>query len=130
MSYADATSAYRQMEILSASPGQLVVIVYDYLLVQLRRIDLAIENGDVELRCEAIGRANAALTELMGGLDLDRGGQLSTQLRALYSFFLGELIDVGRYNDRKRLAQISTQVGELRSAFSQIAARPAAASAA
>ena len=129
MSYADATSAYRQMEILSASPGQLVVIIYDYLLVQLRRIDIAIENGDVELRSEAIGRCNAALAELMGGLDLDRGAQLSTQLRSLYSFFLGELIDIGRYNDRKRLARISTQVGELRSAFSQIAARPAASAA-
>ena len=129
MSYADATSAYRQMEILSASPGQLVVIIYDYLLVQLRRIDIAIENGDVELRAEAMGRCNAALTELMGGLDLDRGAQLSTQLRSLYAFFLGELIDISRYSDRKRLARISTQVGELRTAFSQIAARPAASAA-
>ena len=110
MSYANASSAYRQMEVASASPGQLVVMVYDYLLVQLARVDIALDTKDVELRAVALGRASAAIAELVSGLDLERGGQLSRQLSGLYSFFLGELIDIGRYSDRKRLARITVQV--------------------
>ncbi|MDB4917302.1 MAG: fliS [Gemmatimonadetes bacterium] len=129
MSYADASSAYRQMEVFSASPGQLVVMVYDYLLVQLKRADIALETRDIELRAVALSRANAAITELVSGLDLERGGPLSKQLSSLYSFFLGELIDIGRYSDRQRLARISVQVGELRTAFAAISSRPAASAA-
>ncbi len=129
MSYSDASSAYRQMEVFSASPGQLVVMVYDYLLVQLARIDIALDTKDIELRSVAIGRANAAIAELVSGLDLERGGPLSKQLSGLYSFFLGELIDIGRYSDRQRLARIREQVGELRTAFAEISTRPAASAA-
>jgi flagellar protein FliS len=129
MSYADASSAYRQMEVFSASPGQLVVMVYDYLLVQLARADIALDTKDLELRAVALSRANAAITELVGGLDLDRGGPLSRQLGGLYSFFLGELIDIGRYADRDRLARIRVQVEELRAAFAEISTRPAASAA-
>ena len=129
MSYADASSAYRQMEVFSASPGQLVVMIYDYLQVQLMRADHAIEINDIELRSVALGRATAAITELVGGLDLERGGALGKQLSSLYTFFLGEIIDIGRYSDRKRLARISTQVSELRTAFAEISSRPSASAA-
>lgn len=129
MSYADASSAYRQMEVFSASPGQLVVMVYDYLQVQLARLDIALETKDVELRSLAISRANAAIVELVSGLDLERGGALGKQLGSLYRFFISELIDIGRYSDRQRLARITVQVTELRTAFAEISTRPAASAA-
>ena len=56
-------------------------------------------------------------------------GPLAKQLNSLYNFFLGELIDIGRYSDRKRLARISVQVGELRTAFAEISTRHAASAA-
>ncbi|MEP6733508.1 MAG: flagellar export chaperone FliS [bacterium] len=129
MSYAHASSTYRQMEVSSASPGQLVVIIYDFLQVQLRRVDIALEKNDFELRSDAIERANAAIVELVSGLDLERGGQLSKQLSGLYSFFLSQLIDISRHSDRERLARLIHQVGELRLAFAEISARPIASAA-
>src|SRR3954469_2157466 len=98
MSYANGTSAYRQVEVLSASPAQLIIIVYDYLLVQLCRAERGIETKDIELRADAIVRSTAAITELLNGLDVEKGGVIGQQLRSLYMFFLGELVDVGRKN--------------------------------
>ncbi|CAN5240743.1 N/A [soil metagenome] len=129
MSFTTATSTYRQMEVYSASPAQLVVIVYDYLLLQLRRIDLAIEGEKVELRSDAVGRANAAIVELVGGLNLERGGEIGKQLSGLYTYFLAELIDIGRYSDRTRLSRLTAQVSDLREAFADIAVRPTASAA-
>jgi flagellar protein FliS len=129
MSYAAATSAYREMEVLSASPSQLVLIVYDYLLVQLRRTEIAIQTNKVELRSQSLTNCWNALAELMCGLDMERGGSLAVQLRSLYAFFSAELIDVGRTSDRKRLASVTAQVGELRDAFARTGETHAASAA-
>lgn len=129
MSYAKSSSAYQQVEVLSASPAQLVVIIYDYLLVQLCRAERGIETKDVELRSDAIVRSNAAVTELLNGLDVEKGGAIGKQLHGLYMFFLAELIDVGRKNDLKTLNRIRHQVSELRSAFAEIATRSNASAA-
>ena len=122
MSYGSASSAYRDMEVLSASPGRLIVIVYDFLLVNLRRTSIAIDMSNVELRSASLGKAQDALGELMGNLDLERGGNIAKELVALYSFFIGALVEVGRLNDKRLLAQITAQVSELRAAFAQITA--------
>jgi flagellar protein FliS len=129
MSYAKSSSAYQQVEVLSASPAQLVVIIYDYLLVQLCRAERGIETKDAELRGDAIVRSNAAVTELLNGLDVEKGGAIGKQLHGLYIFFLAELIDIGRKNDLKTLNRIRSQVSELRSAFAEIASRSNASAA-
>ena len=129
MTYNNRTSAYQQVEVLSASPAQLVVIVYDYLLVQLCRAARGIETKDLELRADALTRANAAVTELLSGLDIENGGAIGKQLHGLYMFYLGELIEIGRKNDLKLLNRIRTQISELRSAFAEVATKPNASAA-
>lgn len=120
MSYAAATSAYRDMEVLSASPGRLVVIVYDFLLVNLRRTGIAIDTNNVELFSVSIGKSQEALAELMGELDMEQGGQIAKELCALYAFFISSLIDVAGTKNRRLLARITAQVTDLRDAFAQI----------
>ena len=129
MSYAATSSAYREMEVLSASPGQLVVMVYDFLLVQLRRTRIAIETHDVELRCTSLAKSQNAITELVGGLNMEEGGDIARNLKSLYLHFLKELIDISRTGDMTRLACISAQVAELRDAFAQVTVRQTATAA-
>ncbi|MEO8620961.1 MAG: flagellar export chaperone FliS [bacterium] len=121
MTYAAATSAYRDMEVLSATPGKLVVIVYDFLLVNLRRTGIAIDTANAELFSVSVGKSQDAIAELMGGLDMERGGKIANDLCALYAFFLSSLIDVVRTKDRRLLTRITAQVTDLRDAFAHIA---------
>ena len=106
-----------------------MVIVYDYLLVQLCRAARGIETNDPELRGDALVRANAAITELLNGLDTERGGAIGGQLRSLYMFYLGELIEIGRKKDLTLLTRIRNQVSELRGAFAEVSGRPNASAA-
>ena len=57
MSYGTRASTYLETQVLSASPGQLVVMLYDHLLLQLRRARNGIEKGDVAMRQAAFDKA-------------------------------------------------------------------------
>ncbi len=118
MTYHHAAASYREREVLTATPGKLVIIVYDYLLMQLRRTQVAMDAGNAELRVESTARARAALGELMATLDTEAGGgALARQLGGLYAFFITELMDLGLSADSSKLERISMLVLELRSAF-------------
>ncbi len=129
MSYATHAAQYQEVAVRSASPAQLVVMVYDHLLLNLRRTRLATEQGNVELRIASLDRARAALGELLGGLDTERGGEMAAQLGALYAFFLGELVDVGLRPSVARLDRVIAMAAELRESFATIAAPSALAAA-
>jgi flagellar protein FliS len=119
--FAKQAARYREAEVLSASPAQLVVIVYEHLLINLRRARLQLAAADAEARSESLARARAALTELLVSLDEDKGGELAARLRALYLFFLGELSVLGVKPDAQRLDAIIGLAGELHEAFAQVA---------
>jgi len=126
MSYSRAAVAYRQQEILTASPKRLVVIIYDLLLASLRRARMAIAAGKVADRAEALSKANAAVMELLVSTDVERGGDLAQQLRALYAFFFKELLELGRRPDVERIDKVIAMVNQLRDAFAVAANEPVA----
>lgn len=121
-SYARQATRYREMEVLSATPGQLVVLLYDHLLVTLRRAHLATEAGDVSLRCELVDKARNVVTELLVTLDMEKGGDIARNLSGVYTFVLSELVTLGVKPDVQRLDRLTAIVSELREAFAQIAA--------
>ncbi len=112
-----AGDKYTETRVLSATPEQLVVILYDHVLTQMQRARLAIEVGQSEPRITALDRASKAVSELLLTLDRDRGGAIATQLDGLYGFLLGELIDIGIHPDGARLERLIAMVQELRDAF-------------
>lgn len=120
-SYAKQATRYREMEVLSATPGQLVVLLYDHLLVTLRRARVATDAGDATLRCDLIDKSRNVVTELLVTLDTDKGGDVARNLSGLYTFLLSELVTLGVKPDVQRLDRLSAIVGELREAFAQIA---------
>lgn len=122
MSYhATAAASYREREVLSATPEQLVVIVYDHLLAQLARARVATDVRNVEARMETLGRARDAIAELLATLDVERGGEIAMRLGGIYAFLMSELVDESRRPSSHRLERIATMVRELRDAFAQAA---------
>jgi flagellar secretion chaperone FliS len=119
--YAANAAKYQEMEVMAASPGQLVVLVYDFLLASLKRTRIGMERNDVALRSQHAAKARDALGELLVTLDHDKGAAIASQLGSLYTFFIGELLDLGSRNDLARLDRITIMVQELRDAFAQVA---------
>jgi flagellar protein FliS len=117
MSYTRQATRYRETEVLTATPGQLVVLLYDHLLLSLRRARSAMEARELEVLSEHLEKSRNVLTELLVTLDRERGGEVAANLGALYSFLLGELVQVGIRGDVSRLDRVAHMIGELRDAF-------------
>ena len=129
MSYGKQAARYRETEILTATPGQLVVLLFDHLLVALHRARAAMANAEFEQQGAHLEKSRNILTELLVTLDRERGGEIAINLSALYSFLLGELVQVGIRADRARLDRVTHMIEELRGAFAEASQAPVARSA-
>jgi flagellar protein FliS len=121
MSYASQASAYREREILTASPARLVVLMFQHAHSSLLRARRAVQTNNHEERVEAVAKARDIVMELMATLNMEQGGDIAQNLRSLYAFVLTELSDVARRPDGARLEAIIRIVSELHTAFATIA---------
>lgn len=121
MSYTAQAAQYREMQVMTASRERLVILIYDHLLVTLRRLRMAVEAGNVEARISLLDKARVVITELLIAVDRERGGEIAEQLISMYAFLLSALLDQGKAPDIEQLDRITGIVTEFRDAFAQIA---------
>lgn len=117
-------NAYQESAVLTASPGQLVVMLYDGILKFLRQADLAIGEVRIEATNERLARAEAIITELHATLDLSQG-KIAENLEGIYVFWKRMLWEIRRDRDREKLARLLVMVRELRDAWAVIATQAA-----
>lgn len=108
---------YQEADILSSSPEQLVPLLYEHLLVNLRRGSLQIRRGDVEGKFESLGKASDILFELIAALDREAGGEIAQRLASLYGFWAGEITQAGHNLDAGRVDRVATMVDDLRESW-------------
>ncbi len=113
--------AYREMEVLSASPGRLVVITFDAILSALTRArsGFTMANDDVSL--PALDKGRLLIGDLLASLDRDRGGEIAGSLASMYVYSLGELTELGVHPNLSRLDRIISMFRQLRDAFADAA---------
>ena len=119
---ANPSAAYRQQSVMTASPGQLVVMLYDGALRFLLQAATAMRAED-NLGCDAkLRRAEAIIEELLATLDKQRGGVIASRLEGIYVFCKRHLIEARIQRDAGKIDKVAELLGELREAWAQIAA--------
>lgn len=119
-----AASAYRQSRVLSSTPVDLVVMLYERLLADLRGAANAVRSGDIEAKAERVQRANDVLFELLTTLDRDRGGEVAERLAALYGYMITRVGESSRKMDAAGFDEVAGHVEPLLAAWSAIAREP------
>ncbi len=119
-SLAPSPEAYRQGAVLSASPTELVVMLYDGARRFLRQSAAAMREGEVERAHNTLRRAELIVAYLEGTLDHEQG-EISANLQAIYRFCLRHLNEGRRTQDASKLEQVSDLLGELREAWVEVA---------
>lgn len=114
-----APNSYRSTEVLSTSPERLVPLLYEHLLVNLRRGILHIQRENIEGRLESLGRSLDILSELLAALDFERGGEVAPRLASLYAFWTQEISSAGRAMDTQRLEKVAAMVESLGGAWDE-----------
>ncbi|HEX4115529.1 MAG TPA: flagellar export chaperone FliS [Solirubrobacteraceae bacterium] len=113
-------NAYRQGAVLAATPGELVVMLYDGARRFLRQANVAMREGQVERAHNTLRRAELIIAHLDGILDFEQG-EVSNRLHAIYQFCLAYLNAARNHQDAGKLEEVSDLLGELREAWAQVA---------
>ncbi len=119
MSYA-SPQAYKEAAILTASPEQLVVMLYDGAIRFLRQGEMAMREGMIAQTNDRLQRAEAIIDELLGTLNMD-AGDISVRLQSIYVFCRKLLMEARVERDPAKVGQVVTFLAELREAWAQIA---------
>jgi flagellar protein FliS len=77
-----------------ASPVEVVIMLYDVLARDMKRVIAAIRAGDVQERVNQSNHAFRALQELECSLDMERGGSTARDLSRFYSHVRAKLMEV------------------------------------
>ena len=112
---------YQTQQVMTASPAQLVAMLYDKAILSLREAVRAIEAGDIQARFNANKRAGDIITHLFTTLDIERGGEIAANLSRLYRFMLSRLAFVDVRNDPEPAREVIALLEPLRESWTQIA---------
>jgi flagellar protein FliS len=112
----EVRARYLRDRVLTATPAQRVVMLYDRLGLDLT---LAESAEDEFTTGSHLGHAMAVVIELQGSLDVSAGGP-AQNLGGIYAHLLTELV-AARGGDRQRIAGVQEIVGTLRDAWAQAA---------
>jgi flagellar protein FliS len=125
---ASVRARYFSDGVSTASPQQLLVMLYDRLALDLERGHAALVAGDRQTASDQLKHAQDIILELRASLDVDawEGGP---RLAGIYAWLLTELIQANVKGDVRRVADCRKIVEPLRDAWREAAASLAAQSA-
>jgi len=107
--------------VMSASPHQLVVMLFDGALSALVRARLFLEQGDLVSKGEALSKAIGIIDNgLKAGLDMDVGGDLSQNLASLYDYMVRRLLLANMHNDVETIIEVEGLLNNIADAWKQI----------
>lgn len=121
MAIAQAARNYRTAAVNTATPGQLVLMLYDGALRAMATALGGFEIESVGPRFEQINnyliKAQAILRELQSSLDFKAGGEFARRMWALYDFMLDRLHVANTSKDPEPVRIVEKLVVEVRDAW-------------
>ena len=121
----DYARVYRNNAILTASPGQLVLLMFDGALRSMALAKLAFERPKSDLkRIEAINRelqkAQSIISELKGTLNHDVPGNFPETMDKLYAYFNKRLFEANMKKEVAPVIEVEGLLTEIRDAWAEM----------
>ena len=115
----DPADSYKETQIMTATPGKLIVMLYEGAI---KFINLALgcldkKHTGFEKASNYIIKSQDIVTELMVSLDFDKGGQIAKNLFGLYLYMNRRLIEANIQKDTAILNEVKGLLSDLRAAW-------------
>jgi flagellar protein FliS len=120
LSYAKNAFEYRKQAVYNASPVGLVVMLYDGALQFMEAGKAAMLRKDLVEQSSNLQRAQKIVSHLMSTLDMEKGGEVSSNLMPLYQYVYRKLVEAN-VNDQSDLIDECVKIfSELREGWSKL----------
>lgn len=111
--------SYRQIQIETAGPLELVVKLYDGAIRFVNQAKMGMAEQNHAIANEGLKRAQDIIEELNVSLNMD-AGEISTNLRSIYEFMNRTLIEANIKKDPKPLEDVIGLLTTLRGAWAEL----------
>lgn len=117
-------ASYRTVSVDTASPGKLILMLFDGALRFLNTAEDGFQLENPRSRQETIHnnlmKAQNIISELQRCLNVRDGGDFAVNMFRLYDFMLMRLIDANVKKDVESIRVVSHLLGEIREAWDQM----------
>jgi len=111
---------YKHTSVTTASPGELIVMLYDGALKFTGYAVQAYGDGDAALAASSIARAVAIINYLQSVLDETQSPELVGQLERLYMKWAHRLTKANVSRDPEAVIEIRKEIEEMREAWVEV----------
>ncbi len=119
-----ALNIYQRTAIETANPLQLIIMCYDAAIDDLKEAKELHESHEMNEAYRKIRHVQDIITELLVGLDYERGGDIARNLNRLYNFILRRLIGINSRENTSVYEHLVEILSELRDGWETIKLRP------
>lgn len=114
----DAYNAYSRDKVLTASPVELIIMLYDEMIKQLKIAQIAIENKRYDKANISLQKAVAIIDELIKSLDLSV--KIGKDLLDIYSFVSRSIVNINAKKDKDAITPIVEILTNLKESWVQV----------
>jgi flagellar secretion chaperone FliS len=104
MSY--GANQYKQMSVKTASPGQILILLYEAAIRNVKKASECLDRKDIPGKGIAIGKAHDIINELTNTLNHEVGGDIARDLERLYNFMTEQLVRANAGNSKEPLVAV------------------------
>jgi flagellar protein FliS len=97
---------YKQLAVTTANRGQLLIMLYESAIQNVKKATLALDKKDLAGKGMAIIKAHDIINELNSTLDFEVGGDIARNLERLYNFMTEQLVKANMENSKAPLESV------------------------
>jgi flagellar protein FliS len=118
-----AAHQYKEVDVNTANPIQLVVMLYNEAILSLQLARKHMEQKDIEGRSKALNHCLAVITELQSSLNLKEGGEIAGSLDRLYDYMKRTIFKAHVDQSSAPLKEIEKLLENLGAAWKEVAGK-------
>lgn len=103
-----------------ADPHTLISLIMQHILGNLAAAKGAISRKDIVIKNKTLGKVIGLIGELQDSLDMEKGGEISTNLFNLYAYMLTLVTRANIKNDPDLLTEVSMLLSEIKAGWDGI----------
>lgn len=111
---------YVETAVSEASPHKLVEMLYEGVIKSLTLAKVFIEQGNYAKKAESSNKALSIINSLRDGVDLEKGGDVASNLYELYDYCYRRTIEASSNNDITILEELLEHFKTLNDAWKQM----------
>lgn len=117
--YARQASVYKEIGVKTASPGKLIVMLYEGATSNMEKAMALIEqNGKIAAKnIESYGnylqKVMDIISELQASLNLDQGGEIAKNLLSLYIYFNRQILEATSDHKKEKIEFVHKMMSDL-----------------